>query len=86
MIFKLYTVLDVPARFYGPVLQARSDELAQRMFLHALAENASVSPDSMQLFCIGEFDDESGEVLSFGLPRHVTVVVPFAADDLTGVK
>lgn len=85
MITKLYSVRDTTANYFGPVLQSRNDELAQRMYLHALSENPNINPNEMGLFCIGEFDDENGNIIAYE-PRYISIAVRFHADDLTEVK
>lgn len=59
---KLYSVCDSVAEEYGPVFEAKNDDVAKRSFKQIL-DKSSVSPADFELCCIGEFDHETGAAI-----------------------
>lgn len=68
---KLYTIHDAKAEFYGQPFYARTNTEALRTFGQLVNDHQNggliaQSPADFTLFCIGEFDDLTGEVSSSG--------------------
>ena len=59
MKVKYYSIKDVKANEYGELIFAKNDEVAKRIFGKILSEYPVISSD-LQLFFIGEFDNEDG--------------------------
>lgn len=71
----MYTIRDIVDETCGPIHVNSSDARARRLF----DKFASEQPDGseFELLCIGEFDDETGEV------QHL---VPFVVPPLAAVE
>ena len=66
MKFKIYSIRDVHTGFMSPTLE-QNDNVAMRNFAHACKNIGSVmnsSPADFSLMCIGEFDVETGSIIS----------------------
>lgn len=59
MKVKYYSIKDVKANEFGDLMFARNDEVAKRLFGQILSKNPYLAYD-LQLYCIGEFDNENG--------------------------
>ena len=59
MKVKYYGIKDVKANEFGDLMFAKNDEVAKRIFGQILSKNPYLVSD-MQLYCIGEFDNEKG--------------------------
>lgn len=67
MILKVYALTDLKAGNYSTPFFCASNGLAIRMFSDLVRDpktTLSRHPDDFQLFCLGEFDDNSGELTS----------------------
>lgn len=64
-MFKLYSLFDRKLLEYGQLLQARNDEAIKRNVLDGIkGSNSTVEryPEDFDVFCLGEFDAESGQI------------------------
>lgn len=63
MITRLYSLLDSVAEEFGPIFQAKNDDVAMRnviqMFTEMHADVASL--ESYHLYYVGDFDSELGK-------------------------
>lgn len=69
----LYSVHDVKADAFDRPFPATNDAVAVRMFMSACQDANSLMhqhPGDYALYCLGQFDDYSGELES-GTRRHV---------------
>ena len=76
MKVKYYSIKDVKANEFGDLLFAKNDQVAKRIFGQVMSNNPILSAD-MQLYYIGEFDNESG---SFSAEFVPVVVVDNAVE------
>lgn len=65
---KLYSILDRKSHTYGAPMMFDQDEIAKRTLKIALSENGlgktiALYPEDFEVYCLGEFDQETGEVL-----------------------
>ena len=71
---KLYTLLDTEAGLTGPIMQHRREAPAIRDF-HAILDmketNPGRYPEQFTLVCIGEMDDETGQLSAYTPPEVV---------------
>lgn len=67
MKVKYYAIKDVKANEFGELLFAKNDDVAKRIFGQVMSKNPILAAD-MQLYYIGEFDNESG-VFSVFVPE-----------------
>jgi hypothetical protein len=58
----LYTVRDLLAKEYGPIFQAKNDDVAGRSFRDLIAKN-NVRWEEYELYCVGMYDMESGKII-----------------------
>lgn len=84
MISKIYSVRDVVADTFGPVLIARNHEVAKRQYLHAISD-AKLSAADYVLYCLGQYNDETGDIEPCK-PFEVKVAISAKVTDLTEVK
>lgn len=73
MKYPVYSIRDAKTGFMTPSVDM-NDASAARNFEHAVMNSASLMnshPGDYALYCIGEFDTESGEIVSC-LPRHIS--------------
>lgn len=65
MITRLYSVYDSVAEEYGPIFQAKNDDVALRNVIQMFTEmNVSiVSLESYHLYHVGDFDSELGTLV-----------------------
>lgn len=61
MIYNLYSIQDTLIGFNAPYIQV-NEEVAKREYRNFLKKNPN-APD-MRLYCIGQFDDETGTLTS----------------------
>lgn len=59
MKLRYYAIKDVKANEFGDLMFAKNDEVAKRIFGQIMSKNPYLAAD-MQLYCIGEFDNEDG--------------------------
>lgn len=60
---KIYTIHDTVGLYYLPPFTARNDGLASRMMIASLGDSFPHRAD-FNLYLVGQFFDESGEVAS----------------------
>lgn len=80
MILNAYSIYDSKALSYSPPFYAVAHGQACRNVMDAAADpNTSLArhPADYQLFCVGRFDDQSGQLLP-GDREHVSDVVALA--------
>lgn len=80
MILKVYALIDLKAGNYGTPFFCASNGLAIRMFSDLVRDpktTLSRHPDDFQLFCLGEFDDNSGELISLNKPEYLSKAIEF---------
>lgn len=73
---KLYAIRDNKADFFLPILEASNDMHAERIVADTIARGQmelAQHPQDYDLFCLGEYDNQSGEIQS-DLPQHVTSI------------
>lgn len=68
MKIELFTVKDVKAGRFTGVVMFPNRQVALRAFSTAVNDKSSQSllsqyPEDAQIFCVGTFDDESGELI-----------------------
>lgn len=65
MITRLYSVYDSVAEEYGPIFQAKNDDVALRNVIQMFTEmNVSIaSLESYHLYHVGDFDSELGTLV-----------------------
>lgn len=70
---RLYSVKDLVADECGPVITAKNDAVATRMFIGLVTSDKSINPNDYQLLYLGVFDTSSGIVKGNELPALVSV-------------
>lgn len=60
---KLFSVFDWKAREFGPIFEAKNEDVAIRQFKNMLSSERMLCPEDYSLYCFGEFDREKGEIL-----------------------
>ena len=66
MIIRIYAIHDKAAEAFGSPLFFQTDAMAERAFTQAINDDANQygkSPEDFTLFCIGDYDDESGQLI-----------------------
>lgn len=61
---KLYSIYDKTACEYGPIFEAKNDEIAKRMCSQIVMSNKTLPILDLELFALATFDNENGEVSS----------------------
>lgn len=72
----VYTLLDRKLKEFGALVLGRNDEGVRRSVVDGVVGSKSVielHPGDFDVFCVGEFDQESG-MLTTGRPRLVSNV------------
>lgn len=74
MISKVYVMRDRKAGFYGTPFFSQNDATATRDFFGfcRMPQNEYLA-DDLELYYVGEFDSESGEITSLRKPVFLTV-------------
>lgn len=67
MTHKLYSIRDRAADQFGPVFQAVNDAVASRSMVRLMEKVPSYDRDAFQLVCLGEFDDQTGNIVVTGV-------------------
>lgn len=64
MNYKLYSVYDKVSGLFSPPFTAVNDGSAVRTFRYSMqqSDQRAASADDYRLYCVGAFDDVSGEV------------------------
>lgn len=60
---KLFSVYDRKAEEFGPLFEAKNEDVAIRQFKNMLSSERMLSPEDYNLYCFGEFDREKGHIL-----------------------
>lgn len=85
MKFILYTVLDTLSGDFGPVFQQKNDAMAVRAFVNGIGKNAGDFSGDLELYAIGNFDQETGEMVAFDEPQLVEIPArPVRSSPLNG--
>lgn len=80
MTVLLFSVFDSAAKLFLPTFEARTIEEAIRRFrstVNHAESNISKYPEDYTLFHLGEFNQESGELLSLPTPHSLGLAVTF---------
>lgn len=78
MKLKIYSIQDIKAGNFNNPLFAVNDLCACRSISNALADPATslaLDPADFILFCIGEFDSQSGVITPLDVPKLISPVV-----------
>lgn len=60
---KLFSVFDRKAQEFGPLFEAKNEDVAIRQFKNMLSSERMLSPEDYDLYSFGEFDREKGHIL-----------------------
>lgn len=60
MVRNYYSVKDVVADEFGELVFAKNDAVASRLFANIIKSHSELSPEDLDLYCVGGFDDETG--------------------------
>lgn len=74
MILEMFTIYDVKARVYQTPKFALNEAMAKRNFeIHLTEENTIFTkfPDDFQIFHIGSYDDDTGEIKQKKKPTYL---------------
>ena len=77
MISKVYAMYDVKANFYHPPIVLANDEVLKRAIISQYKDSdnqVSQFPEDFKIYCIGDYDDNSGVIKPLSPIRHVTTV------------
>lgn len=71
----VYSVYDRKAMAYGSLMFFANDDMAKRGCADLMRAGGDVPmvhyPDDFDLYCVGEFDTASGDLLGMVPPKHV---------------
>lgn len=72
----LYSIFDVKASKYGPIISFENDNTAIRSFMEMLISGDKNSllalyPTDYLLYCVGSFDQDTGLVATNPAPLHI---------------
>lgn len=73
MTYGIYSIRDVKTGFMTPTLD-QNDDSAARNFYHAVATSDGILytyASDFTLYCLGEFDSETGKITVLDVPDHV---------------
>lgn len=83
MIHYLYSVRDIRAKIFGPILQTRSMAEVCRGIMNNMDENPKSNlakfPGDFDLYRVGTFDDVTGEVKFAPQPEKIVPISELAA-------
>ena len=76
MVLRLYSVFDEKASSFGSPFYLETDGMALRLFSDQVTDSSHPSllnqhPEDFKLYCIGQFDNDSGEVIKESQPRFL---------------
>lgn len=80
MITHLFSVFDSAAKLFVAPWHAPTVELALRRFRFTVNEpgnEINKFPEEYSLFHVGEFNQETGEIVAYATPRSLGVAVTF---------
>lgn len=83
MIMRLYSVYDSVAEEYGPLFQAKNDDVALRNVIQMFTDmNVSIaSLESYHLYHVGDFDSELGTFVQRSVQSIDEIVIDYAVLD-----
>ena len=73
----MYALFDRKLREYGQLVQSNNDEAVKRNLRDGLTGTNSIvekHPSDFDLYCLGEFDTESGVITPASVPKLVVNV------------
>lgn len=73
MTFCIYAIQDLKSTFMSPTVDY-NDATAKRNFEHAVMSGNNVfftHPEDFRLMKLGEFDNDTGRILSYDIPQLV---------------
>lgn len=79
MLLNAYSLYDSKAVTYSPPFYAPAHGAAVRIVMDAAADpNTSIGrhPADYTLYCVGRFDDQSGQLLPHDVREHISDVLP----------
>lgn len=71
----IYAIHDIKAGYFLPMLEASTDEHAERLIADAIRqgnEQLAIHRNDYNLYCLGAYDNKTGEILPQFPPDHVT--------------
>lgn len=70
---RLYTIKDRVADECGPVITAKNDAVATRVFIGLIADAKDVKTADFDLLYLGDFDNVSGKITGTAVPCVVSI-------------
>jgi len=80
MVVKVFSIFDVKAKAFGSPFFMHHNGLALRAFSDLCADDKTAvfkHPEDYKLYCLGEFDDCSGALVSLPQPEFMSNAVDF---------
>lgn len=71
MRYGIYSIYDKVAGLYGSPFVCVNEPVAIRQFNHQIASNLTAEPTDFELYCLGEFDINSGCIAACNKPVFV---------------
>lgn len=65
MVLRIYTILDVKAAVHHIPMFSHNDAAVKRILSRTFSDEKTMyswTPEDYQIFCLGEYDDESGKI------------------------
>lgn len=86
MKLRLYSIFDEKAKAFGSPFYMQTDGMALRLFSDQVSDHSRPSmladhPEDFRLYRIGEFEDESGEVVSENQPYFLANGIDFVTEE-----
>lgn len=76
---RIYAIYDSKATMYAPPFFVNNDEVAKRTLCHTFANVGRCPlteyPGDFSLFCIGEFDEDTGDIAGLGCKENLGTVL-----------
>lgn len=72
MINGIYSIYDKVAQEFGPVFEAKNDDVAERNHINAISN--VVYKDDFELYCVGSIDHETGLIRAKDSPEKIVLV------------
>ena len=84
---KVYTIYDKKALSYSPMLMVFDNRVsALRQFEQLCRSDGTLVnryPDDFALYCLGNFDEEKGKLISYDVPEHILDASEYIIADLS---
>lgn len=80
MTQKIYSVRDSKGEFYSPPFYQRTHGKAEQAFQDVYRDTKTqvhLYPEDFDLYFIGEFDEQTGQVRGLDTPQHIIKAVAF---------